>query len=135
MELMGSWAYTMVDPEIKIGFVGQPNLRDFDFVDPQPTLQVAVSDSSGINLTGGLGHGLTVTLDENQNFEVTDLFQYDPGQYLKGSFSYQLPLLEPGQHQVEVKAWDNLNNSGLAKLTFQVADLSEVHPALPRLST
>jgi len=113
-------------PEIKIGFVGQPNLRDFDFVDPQPILQVALSDSSGINLTGGLGHGLTVTLDENQNSEVTDLFQYDPGQYQKGSFSYQLPLLEPGSHQVEIKAWDNLNNSGLAKLTFQVADLSEL---------
>ena len=113
-------------PEIKIGFEGQPDPRDFDFVDPQPTLEVSIIDSSGINLTGGLGHGLTITLDQNQYFEVTDLFQYDPGQYQKGSFSYQLPLLEPGQHQVEVKAWDNLNNSSLAKLTFQVANLSEL---------
>ncbi len=113
-------------PQIQIGLADQPGPRDYDFVDPQPILQLTITDSSGINLTGGLGHALTATLDQNQVFEVTDLFQYDPGSYRSGSLTYQLPLLEPGVHEIEVKAWDNLNNSATARLTFQVANLSEL---------
>lgn len=116
----------VIGPVIEIGFAGQPQPKDYDMVDPQPTLEVKLADPSGINLTGGLGHSLTVALDNTQVFDVTDRFQYDPGEYQRGSFVYQLPLLEAGTHRVGVKAWDNLNNSNLTELVFQVADLSEL---------
>jgi hypothetical protein len=113
-------------PEIEINFIGQPHPRENDLTDPQPTLSVNLSDSGGINLTGGLGHDITITLDQNQIFVVTDSFQYNPGEYQSGSFAYQLPQLNAGQHQVSVKAWDSFNNSSLAELTFQVANLSQL---------
>jgi hypothetical protein len=113
-------------PEIKIEFVNQTDPRDYDYVDPQPTLKMTITDSSGINVTGGLGHDITITLDDNQLFTVTELFQYEPGNYQSGTLTYQLPFLSAGTHKIEVKAWDNLNNSGLGDLTFQVADLSEL---------
>jgi hypothetical protein len=116
----------MTGPEIEIAFVGQPTPRDYDLVEPQPTLQARISDSSGINLTGGLGHDITLTLDQDRHFTVTEDFQYDPGQYQSGVLTYQLPRFEPGQHTLEIKAWDNLNNSATAELTFEVVNPGEL---------
>jgi hypothetical protein len=118
---------TVIDstgPEISIAFLENQNFTDGDTVQPDPTLLVYISDSSGINLTGELGHGVTLVTDEDwENIQdLTVNFQYDINSYSQGSLTQKIDLKE-GEHFLKIKAWDNANNSSLA--SFQVKVLSE----------
>jgi hypothetical protein len=121
---------TVVDtlgPQIAISFAENPNFRDGDIIPPSTTLQLSIFDEHGINITGELGHGITLVIDQDYQHEV-DLnknFQYDLGSFQKGSLSYQLPNLFEGDHVLSIKAWDNANNSSLVSVRVQVMSQSE----------
>jgi flagellar hook assembly protein FlgD len=57
---------------------------------------------------------------ENDKIDLTNLFGYDSGSYTRGSVVYQLDNLSEGRHTVEIKAWDNLNNSNTMGVEFVV---------------
>ncbi len=108
-------------PEIQIGFAGVENFVTGGYVGPQPTLHVALNDSiSGINLAGEIGHKITLTLDGDtgNKIDLTDFFSYVSGSYTDGELLYPFENLSAGRHTVEVKAWDNFNNSNSASVEF-----------------
>jgi hypothetical protein len=86
------------------------------------TLSVEAIDPSGINLTGSSGHALAVYVDNiSQPYaELTDLFVYKTGMYDQGSAEFKLDKLDLGTHRLEVKAWDNANNSSVFTADVQV---------------
>jgi hypothetical protein len=107
-------------PEIQLSFTGQGIFLSGGVVSGDPELVVGLEDEkSGINLTGEIGHRITVSLDGQVPADVTDRFQYDSGSYLKGSVKTQLDGLAEGDHRLLVKAWDNANNSSSASLEFR----------------
>ncbi|MDZ7267117.1 MAG: type IX secretion system sortase PorU [candidate division KSB1 bacterium] len=111
-------------PEIKVGFQGVADFAPGGYVGPDPVLQVTLKDSiSGINIAGDIGHKITLTLDgRNDNrIDVTDFFNYNPGDFTAGTLSYPLAGLAEGRHTVAVKAWDNSNNSNTATTEFVIA--------------
>jgi hypothetical protein len=79
------------------------------------TLGADISDEHGINITGQLGHGLVVTIDDGQIYEgdVTGYFRYNNGDYRSGRLEVRLPEMPMGEHRIAVKVWDNFNNSTL----------------------
>jgi hypothetical protein len=110
-------------PKINIGFAGVDNFQPGGVVGANPTLRVVLSDTlSGINITGEIGHKITLALDgqTDSKIDVTDLFNYDSGSFTRGSIVYPLGNLADGRHTVEIKAWDNLNNSNSAAVEFVV---------------
>ena len=122
---IGGTASGFVDqegPEITIG------LKDFNFADGEfastnPVLHIEISDSvSGVNIAGDIGHKINLTLDnDTENIkDITEFFNYHTGSYTKGSMEYQLFDLSEGQHEIEIKAWDNSNNSSIAYAEFTV---------------
>lgn len=110
-------------PQVRIAFVQNKNFTDGDTVQPNPDLIVYVSDPCGINLTGELGHGITLSIDDDWGNvqDLTSSFQYDLNSYLLGSLTQKINLKE-GDHTLKIKAWDNANNSTLA--SFQVKVIS-----------
>ena len=54
-------------------------------------------------------------------YNLNDYFQYDFGSYTKGQVGYSIPTLAYGQHKLLFRAWDVLNNSSTAELSFNVA--------------
>jgi hypothetical protein len=130
--LVGGSAASVVDatgPEIQIGFQGVENFVSGRYVAPQPVLHVVLKDSiSGINIAGEIGHKITLTLDGNtgNKIDVTDLFSYESGSFTRGALFYQLDGLGEGRHTLEVKAWDNSNNSGTASAEFVIADQGQL---------
>ena len=110
-------------PEVRIAFVQNPKFIDGDTVQPDPDLIVYVSDPCGINLTGELGHRITLSIDDDWEniLDLTSNFQYDLNSYTQGSLTQKINLKE-GDHTLKVKAWDNANNSTLA--SFQVKVIS-----------
>lgn len=110
-------------PEVRIAFAQNPKFIDGDTVQPDPDLIVYVSDPTGINLTGELGHRITLSIDDDweDTQDLTSNFQYNLNSYSQGSLTQKINLKD-GDHRLKIKAWDNANNSTLA--SFQVKVIS-----------
>jgi len=123
---VGGSATNLVDkvgPNIDISFVAAENFQPGGVIGANPVLRAVISDSvSGINITGEIGHKITLTIDgrNDDKIDLTDLFDYDAGSYTRGAVIYPLGNLSEGRHAVEIKAWDNLNNSNVREVDFTV---------------
>ncbi len=109
-------------PQIAIGFKDR-SFASGEYVGANPTLRVQISDSlSGVNIAGDVGHKIAMVLDgrQEERKDLTEFFNYDQDSYTSGSLEYQLFGLDEGPHTVEIKAWDNSNNSSVATATFTV---------------
>ncbi len=107
-------------PEIDITFSEHDSFSSGDIIGQGETMLVQFSDESGINLAGGLGHGITLEIDgQSEKLQnLTSYFSYDQDSFNKGSLEFPIDGLGNGVHTFKVKAWDNANN--FAKIEFQV---------------
>jgi hypothetical protein len=113
-------------PQIWILFEENMKFTDGDTVKPDPALIVYITDPQGINLTGELGHGITLIIDDDwENMQdLTSNFQYDLNNYTQGSLRQKLNLKE-GEHTLKIKAWDNANNSTLQSFLVKVLSMDK----------
>jgi hypothetical protein len=109
-------------PVIEYSFAGRTNFISGDAITTRETLEVTLSDSSGINLAGGLGHGISLEIDGRAENTVmlTELFEFDQDDFTRGSLTHPLEGLEPGWHTFKIKAWDNANNSSTIQFAADV---------------
>ena len=104
-------------------YLNSPSFTNGGKVNSTPYFVAQVNDQDGINASGnGIGHDLELVIDGDMSktYVLNDNFQYDFGSYTSGSTFYQIPELEPGRHTLLFRAWDVLNNSSTAELTFNV---------------
>ncbi len=109
-------------PVIIYTFPGRENFVSGDYVGKDDELVITLTDSSGINLTSALGHGITLEIDGQSDnvVNLTDRFEYARDDYTQGSLSYSLEELAPGKHTFKIKAWDNANNSSTVEFEAEV---------------
>ncbi len=111
-----------IGPEIEMwisGFRGVENpsvSRDIIF-------EAALEDSSGINLLPYPGAQLALYIDDNP-VDVSDFFTYDPGSATSGRIVYPMPVLQPGDHQLRLRAVDNVENISWEESSFHLLDSS-----------
>lgn len=104
-------------------YLNSPQFQNGDKVNTTPYFVAEIRDKDGLNTTGnGVGHNLELVIDGqmSQTYVLNDYFEYDFGSYTSGKTYYNIPELEPGVHRLQFRAWDILNNSSTAELTFQV---------------
>ena len=92
-------------------------------VNPTPYFVAQLNDEDGINAAGsGIGHDLELIIDGDmtKTYSLNDYFKYDFGSYTTGTVGYSIPELSYGEHKLLFRAWDILNNSSTAELTFKV---------------
>ena len=92
-------------------------------VNPTPYFVAQLNDEDGINASGnGIGHDLQLIIDGEmaKTYSLNDYFKYDFGSYTSGSVGFSIPQLSYGEHKLLFRAWDILNNSSTAELTFNV---------------
>ena len=106
-------------PDITIGIQGQ-NFADGDYTGTSPIIQATIKDESGINITGEIGHEITITVDKVGIYDVTKHLVCQ-NSYQEGFLQYQLESLSEGEHTVTLKAWDTFNNSATETVTMVVA--------------
>lgn len=105
-------------------------LNDTTFVAGQKVnedaeLIVQLNDQSGINTVGtGVGHEMLLSLDGNDAAaqDIGSAFVAEPNSYQKGTVTWPLTGMAAGSHTLSVRAWDVLNNSNTAQLSFEVAN-------------
>lgn len=70
-----------------------------------------------------MGHDLKLVIDGDmtKTYALNDYFTFDFGSYTSGTVGYSIPALEEGQHKLQFRAWDILNNSSVAELSFYVS--------------
>lgn len=107
-------------PSIQCFSLKRGAIRNGDFLDSGDSLEVTISDPSGVNLAGGIGHGISLIVDDRTDnaLSLTERFQYHLDSYTDGSLVYPLSVVGSGRHQLKIKAWDNVNN--MATVEFEV---------------
>jgi len=115
-------------PEIKFTFGDNGTFISGDKIASGETLNLTIVDSSGINLTGSLGHGITLVVDDivENTVNLTYRFHYLEGSYTTGSIAYEIGEMEPGLHSFKVKAWDNANNSSVVEFDADITESGQL---------
>ena len=104
-------------------YLNSPSFTNGGKVNSTPLLVIELLDKSGINVSGnGIGHDLQVTIDGDMNktYNLNSNFKFDFGSYTKGTALFNIPELEPGNHQLRIRAWDIFNNSSTTDMNFTV---------------
>lgn len=112
-------------------YLNSPAFVNGGKVNATPFFVAQITDKDGINTSGnGIGHDLELVIDGEMSltFNLNDNFEYEFGSYTSGKTSYALPELKEGPHKLRFRAWDILNNSSTAELSFNV-----VHGLAPTL--
>ncbi|MCB9357188.1 MAG: type IX secretion system sortase PorU [Calditrichaeota bacterium] len=113
-----------IPPQIET-WLENTSFRSGDQVSRTPRLIVRLGDDSGINLSGEVGHRITVRIDEAQAEDITQFFNYDVDSYTNGELSRTIGPFSEGPHRLTVEAWDSFNNLNVETLDFVVSQSSE----------
>ena len=117
-----------IGPDIEL-YMNDEQFTPGGMTNENPLFLAIVQDSSGINTVGNsIGHDLIAILDQNTDnpIELNDFYESDLDNYKKGKVTYQLSELETGEHEIQLKVWDNVNNSSVSSLDFVVAETADL---------
>ncbi len=111
-------------PRVKL-WLNNQSFSNGQKVSTNPILLAKINDISGINTTGiGVGHDITLFLDGDRNnpMLLNSYYETENTNYTHGTIKYQLSNLTPGKHYLELRVWDNMNNSTTTKIEFEVIE-------------
>lgn len=106
-------------------YLNSTSFSNGDKVNSTPYFVAEINDDNGINSAGsGIGHDLLLIIDGemSKTYVLNDYFTFDFGTYKSGKVGYSIPKLTPGEHKLLFRAWDVLNYSSTAELTFNVVE-------------
>ena len=83
-------------------------------------IQISFTDKSGINLSGGIGHGLLLKINEEHEHDLSQLFYMISGD--TGRVDFAFPEFMTGTQRITIYAWDNANNNTTLENTFHFLD-------------
>lgn len=102
-------------------WIDRPDFVDGGHAASSPKLHAELYDEDGINVAGsGIGHDVELVVDGlmRYTYNLNEYFTFNFGDYRSGSIDFQLPLFDDGHHELQLRAWDVLNNSSVLSLTF-----------------
>ncbi len=106
-------------PEINV-FFNHRGYRSGDKIGQEPLLIVDLIDDSGLNLTGRMGHGISISIDGDRPISLTGEFKYHLDSYVSGSLEKQIGPISSGYHTAEIVAWDSFNNFAVKEIELEV---------------
>jgi len=88
-----------------------------------PTLIADITDDFGINIAqGSLGNNMELVIDNEHNsaIDMSQHFSFDFGCYNKGSISYPMGEMSPGQHNLSLRVSDINGNTTTTNIDFYI---------------
>ncbi|HEX37545.1 MAG TPA: type IX secretion system sortase PorU [Candidatus Cloacimonetes bacterium] len=107
-------------------WLDRDSFKDGDYVSSTPLLHAEIVDSNGINITNYPGHRILLTIDNNDEYNVTEYFVYDLDSYVQGMLEYQLEELLPGDHTLKIEVFDNFNEGTYAEVDFKIKEPDKI---------
>ena len=111
-------------PEIKV-YLNTPSFIDGDEVNATPCFFAELYDESGISTIGsGIGHDIMLMVDNDpaRTYNLNKVYEPCVGDYTRGTITFPIETLSPGEHKLQLRAWDIYNNSAVAELAFVVVE-------------
>lgn len=112
-------AIDTLPPEIDV-FFNHRGYRSGDKIGQEPLLIVDLTDNSGINLTGKMGHGISISIDGGRPISLTNEFKYNLDSNTSGSLEKQIGPISSGFHTAEIVVWDSFNNFAVMEIDLEV---------------
>ena len=108
-------------PDISL-FMNDTLFMSGDHTHEHPILLAYISDESGINMTGRVGHDIVAFLNGNtaDPIRLNNYFESALDSFRSGRVVYPMRNLPEGPHQLSLRAWDIHNNPGTATIDFVV---------------
>jgi hypothetical protein len=125
--LLGSLSQNDTDgPEISIWFKDQENFSSGDILGSSPVLIAKIEDASGINITGEVGHIISLQLNDLPPKNISGFFSYNLDSYSVGMLQYPMESIGMGEHMLKITAFDNVNNPGESQVIFKVSETTSI---------
>jgi len=126
LEITGDTSFVKTDsigPEIDITLQGT-GFSEGSIVCGDAFIIAEISDTNGINISGGAGHSITLVLngEEANAIDLSQYFSYNRNSHTTGKTHYLVEDLSPGLYTIRIKAWDNMGNSSFEEMSFEVED-------------
>ncbi|MDE6301817.1 MAG: type IX secretion system sortase PorU [Muribaculaceae bacterium] len=111
-------------PVIESFVLNHAGFTSGDQVNFNPMVIARVSDDLGLNLsTAGVGHNMTLTLDERTTFsDVSSFFIPDANGNPSGVINYSLSDLTEGYHQLRLRVFDTSGNMSEQTIEFYACE-------------
>jgi len=108
-------------PEISL-FLNDTNFVSGDHTNENPILLAFLSDESGINVTGRVGHDIVAFLNDKRSdpIRLNSYYEADTDTYHSGRVVYPFFGLDDGRHSLTLRAWDAHNNPSTETIEFVV---------------
>lgn len=92
-----------------------------------PILLAFLSDESGINIRGSIGHDIVAFLNDDKASPIVlnAYYEADLNSYRRGRVVYPFSRLPEGPHRLSMRAWDIHNNPAVEHLDFIVASSAQ----------
>ncbi|MBN2426339.1 MAG: type IX secretion system sortase PorU, partial [Calditrichaceae bacterium] len=108
-------------PEIDIYFKDHENFLSGDLIKQSPMLIAEINDESGINITGEVGHTISMQIDNDAVKDISDFFSYEKDSYTDGKIEYPMDNLTAGEHTMNLQVYDNVNNPAESAINFRIS--------------
>ena len=115
-------------PELEL-YLNDENFVPGGISNSNPLLIVAVFDENGINTVGnGIGHDIELVIDNDLSNSIilNNYYEADLNTYKSGKINFELNDLSSGEHTLQIKVWDNYNNSSTKELSFIVVEENQI---------
>jgi hypothetical protein len=112
-------------PEIRQIFLNDSTFADRGQVNTTPFFVARLWDKTGVNISGGsIGHDIVLSIDNKPSlsYNLNSYYHLLPGSGGEGVVQFSIPVLTPGLHTAEFKAWDVMNNPTLYTFSFEVVE-------------
>jgi hypothetical protein len=95
---------------------------------PNPILLAHLTDESGINTTGNIGHDIVAFLNGNTANPIilNDFYQADLDSHKSGRVVFPFFNLDKGEYTLTLRAWDVFNNPSVESIDFLVTSAPEI---------
>lgn len=114
-------------PPMIMAYLNEPSFQNGDVVGNSPVLIIKLSDENGINVSkAGIGHDITLTLNDSLVVVLNDYFTADLDDYKSGSINYPFTNLMSGNYTILIKVWDTYTNFSEKAFGFQVSAASGI---------
>ncbi|KAA0990956.1 type IX secretion system sortase PorU [Dyadobacter aurulentus] len=123
--IVGGSASVFADktPPKVVGYINNDAFKDGDNVSTSSVFYARVGDESGINLSrAGIGHDMTLTINDTLTIILNDYFTADLDDYQSGTIRFPLDNLPAGSYNVRLKVWDTYTNFSEISFGFQVVE-------------
>ncbi|MCL2650209.1 MAG: type IX secretion system sortase PorU [Candidatus Azobacteroides sp.] len=121
--------HDLSSPEINKIYLNNESFKPGDTVNETPLFVAEVTDKLGINMAGaGMGHDIQIIIDKSatRTYNLNNYYQPSQSAENTGTISYSIPTLPEGEHEIEFRVWNILNN--LTTSTFKFVVEKNIQP-------